>query len=84
MVRRIPVIASEDAYPGFLKAFVGRFPALDQVALTALLEEVVSHPDRLRSLAMEGQEVAREYTWDRFATRVAAVYREALEDVPKT
>ncbi|MGH7715831.1 MAG: glycosyltransferase family 4 protein, partial [Vulcanimicrobiaceae bacterium] len=84
IVRRIPVIAAEDAYPGFLKAFVGRFPALDVEALRLLLEEVATNPKRLRELAIEGEEVAREYTWDRFATKVAAVYRAAMEDVPVT
>lgn len=84
MVRRVPVIAAEDAFPGFLRAFIGRFPALNVDALRSLLEEVISHPDRLRALAMEGQEVAREYTWDRFAMKVAAVYREALEDATNT
>lgn len=80
IVRRVPVIAAEDAYPGFLKAFVGRFDALNVPALRSLLEEVVRSPQRLRGLAIEGEEIAREYTWDRFATKVAAVYRETLED----
>jgi glycosyltransferase involved in cell wall biosynthesis len=84
IVRHIPVIAAEDAYPGFLKAFVGRFPATDVDALRALLEEVVTEPQRFRALAIEGEEVAREYTWDRFAAKVAAVYRTAMEDVPTT
>jgi len=80
IVRRVPVIAAEDAYPGFLKAFVGRFEALNVPALRSLLEEVVRSPQRLRGLAIEGEEIAREYTWDRFATKVAGVYRETLED----
>lgn len=84
IVRHIPVIAAEDAYPGFLKAFVGRFPATDVDALRALLEEVATDPQRLRALAIEGEAVAREYTWDRFAAKVAAVYRTALEDVAAT
>jgi glycosyltransferase involved in cell wall biosynthesis len=84
IVRHTPVIAAEDAYPGFLKAFIGRFPATDVEALRALLEEVVTDPQRLRALAIEGEEVAREYTWDRFAAKVAGVYRTAMEDVPTT
>ncbi len=80
IVRRVPVIAAEDAYPGFLKAFVGRFEALNVPALRSLLEEAVRSPQRLRGLAIEGEEIAREYTWDRFATKVAAVYRETMED----
>ena len=80
IVRRVPVIAAEDAYPGFLKAFIGRFEAQNVPALRSLLEEVVRSPQRLRGLAIEGEEIARDYTWDRFATKVAAVYRETLED----
>lgn len=78
LVRHRPVIAAEEAFPQEFEAFVARFPALDVDALRCLLEEVTNAPQRLRALALEGEAVARAYTWDRFASEIAAVYREAV------
>jgi len=78
LVRGVPVIAAEDAYPGIFERYVARFPARDADALRARLEETALAPQRVRAHAAEGMSLARTYTWDRFASAVAAVYREAL------
>ena len=79
LVRGIPVIAAEEAFPQMLSPFVVRFAARDIETLSVLLEEVANAPQRLRSQAAEGLAVARTYTWDRFASAIADVYREAAE-----
>ena len=81
LVRQVPVIAAEDAAPGALTPFVARFAARDVGALRSLIEDVVRRPQVLRARAAEGEAIARAYTWDRFAARVASVYREALGEV---
>lgn len=78
LVRRVPVIAADDAYPQVFKPYVACFAARDVDSLTALLHEAAVMPQRLRSRAAEGEAIARTYTWDRFASGIAAVYREAL------
>lgn len=78
LVRRVPVIAAEEAYPHVFKDYVACFPARDAGALRSLLEEAATAPQRLRARAAEGEAVARTYTWDRFASAIATVYREAL------
>ena len=78
LVRRIPVLAAEEAYPHVFAPFVATFPPHDVAALRSLLEELAYAPQRLRTLASEGEGAARAYTWDRFAAGVAAVYRDAL------
>lgn len=82
VVRRVPVIAAQDAFPGMLAPFVARFPARDVDALRSLLEEVVRRPEVLRARASEGEPVARAYTWDRFAETTASVYRDAQGEAP--
>lgn len=82
LVRRVPVIAAEEAFPRMLAPFVAQFPARDVDALRSLLEEAVRGPQTFRARASEGEAVARAYTWDRFAQAVAAVYRDVLGDVP--
>jgi glycosyltransferase involved in cell wall biosynthesis len=76
LVRRIPVLAADEAFPAPLERFVARFSPRDVDALRALLDEVVRSPQRLRALAAEGETTARSLTWDRFALTMAAVYRE--------
>jgi glycosyltransferase involved in cell wall biosynthesis len=78
LVRGIPVVAGQDAYPQMLAPFVTAFPARDVSALRACLEQAVRPPQRMRSAAAEGETFARAYTWDRFAMEVASVYRDAL------
>jgi glycosyltransferase involved in cell wall biosynthesis len=82
MVRGTPVIAAETAHPARFAPFVSRFRAQDTDALRFLLEEAIREPQRMRAQAAEGEAVAREYTWDRFAATMAGVYREALGDAP--
>ena len=77
LVRRVPVLAAEDAYPHPFGSFLAQFPAKNVGALRSLLEEIYHSPQRLRALASEGEREARSYTWDRFAGAIAAVYREA-------
>lgn len=76
LVRGIPVIAAEEAFPQMFAPYVMRFAPRDVETLSILLEEAANAPQRLRSLAVEGTGVARAYTWDRFASAVADVYRE--------
>jgi glycosyltransferase involved in cell wall biosynthesis len=80
LVRGIPVVAGQNAYPQMLAPFVTAFPARDVAALRACLEEAVRPPQRMRAAAAEGVTFARAYTWDRFAMEVASVYRDALGD----
>lgn len=77
LVRGIPVIAAEEAFPQMFAPYVVRFAARDVDTLSVLLEEAANAPQRLRSQTAEGVAVARTYTWDRFATAIADVYREA-------
>ena len=81
LVRRVPVIAGQDAFPQMLAPFVTAFPARDVAVLRALLEEALRSPERIRTAAAEGEAIARAYTWDRFAMEIASVYREALGDL---
>ena len=80
LVRRVPVIAAEDAFPGMLAPFVARFSAREVAALRSLLEDTIRRPQHLRARAAEGEAFARAYTWDRFAETVASVYRDAQGD----
>jgi glycosyltransferase involved in cell wall biosynthesis len=76
LVRGIPVIAAEEAFPQMFAPYVMRFSARDVDTLTVLLEEAANAPQRLRAQVGEGTAVARAYTWDRFAEAIADVYRE--------
>jgi glycosyltransferase involved in cell wall biosynthesis len=80
LVRGIPVIAAEEAFPQMFTPYVLRFSARDVETLTVLLEEAANAPQRLRAQAAEGMTVARTYTWDRFASAIADVYREAAAE----
>ncbi|MGH7660506.1 MAG: glycosyltransferase family 4 protein [Vulcanimicrobiaceae bacterium] len=79
LVRGVPVIAAEEAFPQMFAPYVLRFAPRDIDALAVLLEEAANAPQRLRAQATEGTGIARTYTWDRFATTIAGVYREAAE-----
>ena len=84
LARGTPVIASRESVPQALVPYAGIFTARDASGLRSLLEEVARSPQRLRSLAAEGEPIARAYTWDRFAASTAHVYRDALEGFPNS
>jgi glycosyltransferase involved in cell wall biosynthesis len=73
-----PVIASDGAIPRIVQPYATTFAATDIGALGALLSEVVRNSQPFRSRAAEGVVPLRSYTWDRFASATAAVYREVL------
>ena len=74
-----PVIASATAIPSIVEPFAVTFAADDVGELRALLHEAIRNPGVLHARAAEGVIPLRAYTWDRFAARTAAVYREVLE-----
>jgi glycosyltransferase involved in cell wall biosynthesis len=74
-----PVIASANAIPSIVEPYAVTFAAQDVAGLTALLDELVRDPQPFRARAAEGVQPLRAYTWDRFAARTAAVYREVIE-----
>lgn len=74
-----PVVASQTALPGILAGQARTFPAHDELALRAVLTDLVADPAPFRRQAAEGSAVARAYTWDRFAAATAAVYREVAD-----
>lgn len=74
-----PVIASASAIPSMVRPFAWTFEATDVRALTAVLDEAVRDPAPFAARAAEGAAPLRAYTWDRFAARTAAVYREVIE-----
>ncbi len=74
-----PVVASATAVPSVVAPYAAAFPAHDVRALTALLDDLVRDPLPFAARAAEGVIPLRAYTWDRFAARTAAVYREVIE-----
>jgi glycosyltransferase involved in cell wall biosynthesis len=80
LVRGVPVLAAEEAFPQMFAPFIERFAARDIDALNALLQEVADAPQRFRSRAAEGKTLALAYTWDRFAAAVADIYRETAAE----
>ena len=75
-----PVIAADASLPGVLAGIAETFPAGDSRTLQALLQGAVADPNALRARADAGTVRARAYTWDRFASTIAGVYREVLEE----
>jgi glycosyltransferase involved in cell wall biosynthesis len=74
-----PVIASTTAIPSIVEPYAVTFAARDVGGLTALLDELLRDPRPFLARAAEGVAPLRAYTWDRFAARTAAVYREVIE-----
>ncbi len=74
-----PVIAASGAVPAIVAPHAAVFPTADVAALTALLDDVVRDRAPFAARAAEGVVPLRAYTWDRFAARTAAVYREVIE-----
>jgi glycosyltransferase involved in cell wall biosynthesis len=80
MAAGCPVIACEDAVPSVLAEVALTFPARDPVAARTLLERVLRDAGLARNLVIQGQERARQYTWDRCAAQTAQIYREVLKE----
>ncbi|MDQ2908735.1 MAG: glycosyltransferase family 4 protein [Candidatus Eremiobacteraeota bacterium] len=76
-----PVIASDAAVPGVLRAQVASFAPHDVPALAALLEESLTRQSGTST--DEARRVARSLTWDRCAERTAEVYREVLAETKR-
>jgi glycosyltransferase involved in cell wall biosynthesis len=72
----IPVVASSAAVPAILAPYAQRFAPGDVRALAARLTALVRDPAAARARAATGALVLRAFTWDRFASGTAAVYRE--------
>jgi glycosyltransferase involved in cell wall biosynthesis len=72
------VIATSEAVPSVLSAYVDRFNARDARALAALMEQALVHAEPERGEVLRA--VARQLTWDRCARATAEVYREVLEE----
>ena len=83
MASRCPVIACADAVPAELEAAALTFPARDVSALRAQLLRVLAGGEVVRALVETGRALAERLTWERCASKTAAVYREILEDVTK-
>jgi len=73
-----PLIAADTAVPSVLQGVAQTFPARDARALHALLVALASAPQAARDRASEVAPRLRAYTWDRFSSATAAVYREVL------
>lgn len=74
-----PVIASRSAVPSIVAPYAVTFDPLDVAGLCGLLDELARDRAPFATRAAEGVAALRAYTWDRFAARTAAVYREVTE-----
>lgn len=84
MAMELPIVASDvsaiaetviDREAGYL------FPKGDVEALTALLREVLAHPDAAREVARNARRhVEENYTWERAATRLGELYASVAEE----
>jgi glycosyltransferase involved in cell wall biosynthesis len=72
------VIATAEAVPSVLRAYVECFAARDTPALAALMEQALAHPEPARVEVLRA--AAHQLTWDRCARATAEVYREVLEE----
>jgi glycosyltransferase involved in cell wall biosynthesis len=77
-VAGIPVLATTTSVPAVVAPFAQTFEPGDARALASLLAALARDPSRARERAAEGAVALRGYTWDRFATSTAAVYREVV------
>lgn len=78
----IPVVASEVGGLAFLvqDGITGfHFPADDPQALSEKLITIIENRDLRQKMSAKSAEVARDYDWDRIATRINAVYREITQ-----
>ena len=73
-----PVVASTSAVPAPVAPYAWTFAAGDAAALGSLIDAIARDPERARERAAEGVETLRAYTWDRFASETAAVFREVV------
>ena len=73
-----PVVASTSAVPAPVAPFAATFEPGDARALGSLLDAIAREPQRARARAAEGAVTLRAYTWDRFASETAAVFREVV------
>ena len=78
-----PVIAAAECVPAILRPIARTFAARDVAALRSLLERAVVDAEAERRRAGEVASTMTSYTWDRFATNVAEVYRDVLSEMKK-
>lgn len=77
----IPVIGSNSgAIPDVIGQAGRVVPERDPAALARALSELAANPGLARELGLAGRrQVEHEYTWQRVAQRMAAIYRKARE-----
>jgi len=76
----VPVIGSNSgAIPDVIGEAGRVVPERDPAALAAALTELASWPEVVRELGLAGRrQVERQYTWQKVADRMAAIYRKAV------
>jgi glycosyltransferase involved in cell wall biosynthesis len=73
-----PVIACRNAVPSVLRDCVLTFAPQDVAGARELLDTLLRDEGVARTLVIQGQARARDFTWDRCAAQTAQLYRQIL------